>query len=189
MLRGNGGYISVENVAKSANIGKGSVYYYFASQEDIWYALVERAFKRVKNEYFSVVDLNQNIIKKIELLYVCTIKKTFSDGRINIIRTLHMNNNLILHNYIKKAAVFQLAPILEKLLIQGTHENFLKTDYPKEASEIIVSILTFIHDGTVFSDDEEKIKKIEVLVRILEDTLKCPRDSWGFLKNIDYLRD
>ena len=44
------GEISVDAIAKQAGIGKGSIYYYFKSKDEILSAVIERSYRRAIRE-------------------------------------------------------------------------------------------------------------------------------------------
>ncbi|MCM1388203.1 MAG: TetR/AcrR family transcriptional regulator, partial [Bacillus sp. (in: Bacteria)] len=49
--------ISVNEIAQTAGIGKGSIYYYFPSKDAIWEALIERNYKKP-------IETAQNLAKQ-----------------------------------------------------------------------------------------------------------------------------
>lgn len=181
------GEISVAQIAKEAGIGKGSIYYYFDSKEEIMYAVIERAYRKALHEYFSCIDSSLPAIDKIKALFFCTIKKEFNDNQLNLFRTLHLNDDLILHNYIKHVAIAEISPILEKLLIQGIEEGSIHTDTPKESAEMVVAVLTFILDGTVFTEDAVTYNKLKVFAGVLNTCLSTAPGTFDFLFDLKYL--
>lgn len=44
--------ITVDMIAKNAGIGKGSIYYYFESKEDIFDAVIERSYSAAIRDFF-----------------------------------------------------------------------------------------------------------------------------------------
>ena len=49
--------ITVDAIAKKAGIGKGSVYYYFKSKDEIIYAVVERSYRRAIRDFSESIPL------------------------------------------------------------------------------------------------------------------------------------
>ncbi len=45
--------ITVDMIAKNAGIGKGSIYYYFKSKDEIVDAVIERSYSAAIREYFN----------------------------------------------------------------------------------------------------------------------------------------
>lgn len=179
--------ISVSLIAKAAGIGKGSIYYYFKSKEEIMYAVIERGYRKALHEYFSCIDDSLPAIDKIKMLFFCSIKREFNDNQDNLFRKLHVNNDVILHNYIKHIAINEMSPVLEKLL-QGIEEGSIHTDTPKESAEMIVAVLTFILDGTVFPNDTITYNKLKVFANVLNTCISAEKGSFDFLFDIDLLQ-
>lgn len=188
LMTESGRDISVAHIAKEAGIGKGSIYYYFDSKEEIMYAVIERGYRKALHEYFSCINGSASAMEKIKSLFFCTVKKEFQDNQTNLFRTLHLNDNLILHNYIKHVAIAEMSPILEKLLREGIDEGSFHTDTPKESAEMIVAVLTFILDGTVFSDDAVTYNKLKLFANVLNTCLSVEKGSFDFLYDLKYLR-
>lgn len=188
MMKASQNDISVSLIAKEAGIGKGSIYYYFKSKEEIMYAVIERGYRKALHEYFSCIDSQLPAIEKIKMLFFCTIKKEFNDNRENLFRKLHVNEDVILHNYVKHIALAEMSPVLEKLLLQGNEEGSIYTDTPKESAEMIVAVLSFILDGTIFVNDIATYNKLKVFANVLNTCLSAEKGSFDFLFDIDILQ-
>ena len=176
------GDISVDAIAKQAGIGKGSIYYYFKSKEEILYEVVERSYRRAIRAYFDSVDPDISALEKIKRLFRSMIKEDFNDSEKNLIVTLHLQDDMLLHNRMKYAAVQEISPILAELLTQGISEGSIETDMPKESAEIIVAVLTFLLDDTVFPADAVSMqKKLKIFAGVLETCFKTEAGSFDFL--------
>lgn len=174
--------ISVNLIAKTAQIGKGSIYYYFESKEEILYAVIERCYKRAIHEYFERIKYEASAMEKIKLLFRSILEKEFHDNQKNLIYTLHLNDDLLLHNKMKLVAVQEISPILEELLIQGIEEGTVSTETPKESAEMIVSVLTFFLDNTVIPENDQSIlKKLKIFSNVLDTCLYAEKGSFDFL--------
>lgn len=172
--------ISVESIAREANVGKGSIYYYFESKDEILDSLIERSFRRAIREYLNCINYEQTALGRIKQLFRSVLKKDFGDSRRNLIITLHLSDDLMLHNKLKEVAVQELAPVLTVLLEQGLEEGSIKVEYPKESSEIMVAALTVFLDSSRDEKDSLK-KKLKIFAGVLETCLKTPKGSFDFL--------
>lgn len=174
--------ISVDSIARKANIGKGSIYYYFESKDEILDDLIERSYRRAVREYLDNVKYEQTALGRIKQLFRSVIKKDFDDNRRNLIVALHLNDDLVLHNKLKTVAVQELSPILTVLLEQGVQEGSIEMEYPKESAEIIVSVLTVFLDSSFAPQDKNSLKKkLKIFANVLETCLKTPKGSFDFL--------
>lgn len=172
--------ISVDAIAQQAGVGKGSVYYYFESKDEILDNVIERSYRRAIREYLNNIKYEPTALGRIKHLFKSVIKRDFDDSKQNLIMTLHLNDDLILHNKLKTVAVQELSPILTILLEQGIEEGSIKMEYPKESAEIIVSVLTVFLDNTIQENSSVK-KKLKIFANVLETCLKTQKGSFDFL--------
>ena len=62
--------ISVSDIARRAGIGKGSIYYYFSSKNDIIEAAIERSYSRILDEGRELaLAEGMDAFKKLEIIY------------------------------------------------------------------------------------------------------------------------
>ncbi len=174
--------ISVNLIAKTAGIGKGSVYYYFNSKEDILDAVVERCYKKAIHEFFGELNSEEPALKKISLLFWSMLRPEYHDNQKNLILTLHLHEDLRLHNKMKMIAVQEVSPILTALLRQGCAEGTIHTDYPSESAEMIVAVITFFLDNNIFPSDNEAMGcKLKIFAGVLDTCLHAAPGSFDFL--------
>lgn len=174
--------VTVNLIAKNAGIGKGSVYYYFKSKEEIISEVIERCYKKAIREYFSVIHSHATALEKVKSLFQCLIRREFHNRQQNVIVSLHLHESLMLHNKMKLAAIEEVSPILTDILRQGIDEGTMFTDTPEESAEIIVAVITFLVDGSVFPPDERKMaNKLKIIAKVLDICLHTPPGSFDFL--------
>lgn len=179
--------ISVDTIAKKAGIGKGSIYYYFESKDEIIDAVIERSYAMAIQEFFADVYNQSNTLLKIKTLFHSVIKEEFRNSRKNIITAFHMHDNLLLHTKMMITAVKTLSPILTKLLSEGVEDGSIHSESPQESAEMIVAMLTFLLDNSFFPSDEQSLyRKLKLYAHILETCLQTEEGSFDFLfKNED----
>ncbi len=174
--------ITINMIAKNAGIGKGSVYYYFQSKDEILDAVIERCYKRALHEYFSDINVHSTAIEKIRCLFQSIIKKEFHDNQQNLMLTLHLHDDLMLHHKMKLVALEEVSPVLTDLLYQGIEEGTIITDTPEESAEMIVAVITFLFDTSVFPPDDKKYyNKLRIFAKVLETCLQTEPGSFDFL--------
>lgn len=171
--------ISVDSIARAAGVAKGTVYYYFDSKEEILDSLIERSYRRAIREYLNSVTSEQTALGRIKQLFRCATAEDFGNKQ-NLLMTLHLHEDAILHIKLKTVAVQELSPILTVLLEQGIEEGSIKTEYPKESAEIILTTLTVFLDDSR-QDDPSIMRKLKIFANVLETCLKTPRGSFDFL--------
>lgn len=174
--------ITINLIAKEAEIGKGSIYYYFRSKDEIINAVIERCYKKAIHEYFRAVNNYLTAVEKIKCLFQSMIKKEFHDNQQNFIIALHLNEDILLHNKMKQVAIDEVSPILTEILKQGVAEGSMQTDTPEESAEIIVGVLTFLLDDFSSTIDTHRTyNKLKILANVLETCLHTAEGSFNFL--------
>ncbi|MCD7959133.1 MAG: TetR/AcrR family transcriptional regulator [Ruminococcus sp.] len=156
--------ITVSMIAAKAGIGKGSIYYYFESKENIIDAVISHSYKKVLHDFFENLQMESSALEKIKLLFRSIVKE-----------------DMRLHNQMKMVAIQEIAPVLTALLQQGCAEGSIETETPKESAEIIVAVLTIFLDNTVFPEDGNMQKKLKIFANVLDTCLHATPGSFDFL--------
>lgn len=174
--------ITVDMIAKKAGIGKGSIYYYFRSKEEIIDAVIERSYSMAINEYFEKINKQSTTAEKLKTLFRSMLTEEFENSRKNIIIPLHVQDDLLLHHKMMMIAIKTVSPILTEILSKGREDGSIHTDTPKESAEMIVAMLVFLLDRTFFPADRESMfRKLRLYANVLETCLKTERGSFDFL--------
>ena len=177
--------ITINHIAKEAGIGKGSIYYYFDSKEEILDEVILRSYKNALSEFFNNLSEKNTAVEKIKCLFESIIQKQFHDKQENMILALHLHESPSLHNKMKLTAIDVISPVLNGLLRQGIEEGTIHTDMPEESAEMIVAVISFFFDTSVFPKDDKKHRnKLKILSRVLETCLQCESGSFDFLAEI-----
>lgn len=176
--------ITVDMIAKNAGIGKGSIYYYFQSKDEIIDAVIERCYSSAIQEFFSATDNCGSTYEKLKLLFRSMVCKEFQDNRKNVILSLHVQDDMLLHCKMMITAIKTVAPILKQILIEGVQDGSVHTEAPQESAEMIVAMLTFLLNQSFFPSDNQSIyRKLKLYAQILETCLKAEPGSFDFLVN------
>lgn len=174
--------MTVDMIAKNAGIGKGSIYYYFQSKEEIIDAVIERSYSNAIKEYFASTEDCISTYDKIKHLFVSMIRKEFQDNSHNIITSLHIHDDIVLHYKMMMIAIKTVSPILTQIFEEGIKDGSIHTEMPKESSEMIVAMLTFLLNKSFFpSDDESIYRKLKLYANVLETCLETDKGSFNFL--------
>ncbi|MCM1577879.1 MAG: TetR/AcrR family transcriptional regulator [Ruminococcus sp.] len=174
--------ITVDMIAKNAGIGKGSIYYYFQSKDEIIDAVIERSYSLAVREYFDNIDHCSGTLEKIKTLFRSILREEFKDSSKNVIISLNLKDDPLLHYKMMITSIRTISPILTKLLVEGVRDGSVHTDSPEESAEMIVAMLTFLLDSSFFPSDSERIyRKLRLYARVLETCLKAEKGSFDFL--------
>lgn len=174
--------ITVDMIAKNAGIGKGSIYYYFESKDEIIDAVIERSYTSAIQEYFTVTEKCDTTFEKVKMLFSSMVCREFQDSRKNIIQSLHVQDDMVLHCKMMITAIKTVSPILEQLLKEGIQDGSVYTESPHESAEMVVAMLTFLLNQSFFpTDDQSTYRKLKLYAKVLENSLQAEPGSFDFL--------
>lgn len=175
--------VSVSDIAKKAGIGKGSIYYYFRSKEEILEAVIERSYSNAIEKAKELVD-NQKLdaLTKMEIVfYACR------DSSLELLRQeagnfFEVQQSALMHQQYIKIMVRKLKPLLAAIIRQGNEERTMYCKSPEEAAEIVLIILLIKMDKQLSDQNRGQIQKtLDVFTYMLET-------SFGIEKGrLDYL--
>jgi AcrR family transcriptional regulator len=171
---------SVSDIAKCAGIGKGSIYYYFKSKEEILEALIDRTYhKIIENCRVLIESSHLDAISNLKLLiqsYYNSLENSYLD------KYLHLPQNAFMHQKSLAKILLELTPIVDSILRQGIKEGSLECNFPTEYSQIILSVFTFLMDPGIFNwSNKQRINKMKALANIMELGLNLEPNSMNFL--------
>ena len=176
--------ISVNEIAQTAGIGKGSIYYYFPSKDAILEALIER-------NYETPVKTAQNLAKQKNVSPFTRMAMIFQACRNSSAEFLRRNadtmqnpaqDKLILHQKYLNHLVTELKPALTSIIEQGIETGEIHFDYPAALAEIALIVLAVKSDTTLIpSSDKEIEETILGLSSLLEKGTGNPAGSLNFL--------
>ena len=180
--------ITVDAIAKKAGIGKGSVYYYFKSKDEIIYAVVERSYRRAIRDFFENIHNRPetSALEKMKLLFYSIIKQDYSDNEKNMLHKLNLHEDPDIHHKINVAAIQEIAPVVEQLMYEGIAEGTIHSQTPKESAEVIVAVLTYFLDRTMYSEDPQiMLNRMKLISEVMETCLKAEKGSFDYLYKLN----
>lgn len=174
--------ITVDMIAKNAGIGKGSIYYYFKSKDEIIDAVIARSYTAAIGDFITGIINRRSTLEKLQLLFQSIIKSELRNKSTNVIRELHLQNDIITNYKLMTASLKVISPILTQLLIEGNSNGELHANYPEESAQMIVAMLTFLVDNTFFPEnDESRLRKLKLYAQVLDTCLQTKPGSFDFL--------
>lgn len=174
--------VTVDMIAKNAGIGKGSIYYYFRSKDEITDAVIERCYSVAIKDYFENIKKCSSAMEKLKMLFRSILREEFRDSGKNVLLSLHVQDDPALHSKMIMTAIKTVTPILTELLEEGAAEGSVQTDAPRESAEMIVAMLTFLLDNSFFPSDSTGMRrKLKLYAQVLETCLRAEPGSFDFL--------
>lgn len=175
--------ISVSDVAREANIGKGSVYYYFKSKEDILNAVIERSYSDVIEKGKQLAKAPElGALTKMEIIFRTCIESSVELSRQEANNYFELQQTALLHQQYIKMMVQQLRPILSDVIRQGNEQGALSCQSPDEIAEIVLIILTIKLDTQISGTDKDALRRtLRAFASMLEDSFSIEHNKLNFL--------
>lgn len=180
--KGSVANITVDMIAKQAGIGKGSIYYYFGSKDEIIDAVIDQCYTVAIGDFIEEIKTRSNSLEKLKLLFQSILSSELRDKSRNVIRKLHLQNDIVTNYKLMMASIKVISPIVTDLLVEGTEKGELHAEFPEESSRMIVAMLTLLLDNYFFPDSaENRLRSLKLYSQILETCLKTKPGSFDFL--------
>ncbi len=177
--------ISVSDIARKAQMGKGSIYYYFPSKEAILDALVER-------NYEAPLSTAKNLAARTEISPFTRMAMILQACRNSSAAFLRHNSDeatvttaqdsAFLHQKYMNHLISELKPDLTEIIRQGIDAGEIHFEYPAALAEIVLIVLAVKLNHTFLSataeDSEETIRG---LIALLERGTGVPTGVLNYL--------
>ncbi|HJB96392.1 MAG TPA: TetR/AcrR family transcriptional regulator [Candidatus Mediterraneibacter intestinigallinarum] len=175
--------ISVSEIAQTAGIGKGSIYYYFPSKDAILEALVERNYEKpltTAKTLSSQTDIPP-FTRMAMIFQACRNASTeyLKSGEQNGVGA---PEKALLHQKYMSHLISEFKPVLAEIIQQGIDAGEIHFDKPEVLAEIVLIVLTVKMDNTIVPSSREEIEEtIAGLVSLVEKGTDNPPGSLNFL--------
>lgn len=175
--------ISVSEIAQTAGIGKGSIYYYFPSKDSIVDALVER-------NYEKPLETAKNLAKQTSISPFTRMAMIFQACRNSSTefraqdetKTSDAKEDAFIRQKYMKHLISETKPVLTEIIRQGIEQGEIHFDYPAALAEIVLIVLTVKLDNSLVPSDPGEIEEtILGLISLLEKGTENPAGSLNFL--------
>ncbi len=176
--------ISVSEIAQKAGIGKGSIYYYFNSKNDIIEAVIERSYSRVLDKGQALAaSQDMGAFEKMEIIYQACLDSSLELKRQEALNTFNeQQQSALIHQKFSGIIIARLEPILADIICQGIQEGKMRCDYPAETARIILTILTVTLDNNLAPISQEQITQVLAgFTWMLEKSQDIPENTLHFL--------
>lgn len=177
--------ISVSEIAQTAGIGKGSIYYYFPSKDAILEALVERNYEKPLTTAKNLASQTgiPPFTRMAMIFQAC--RSTSSDYlKPQAESNIGAAEEALLHQKFMNHLIAEFKPILAEIIQQGIDAGDIRFDKPEALAEIVLIVLAVKMDNTIIPSSREEIEEtIAGLVSLLEKGTDNPSGSLNFLLN------
>ncbi|MCM1496222.1 MAG: TetR/AcrR family transcriptional regulator [Bacteroides sp.] len=176
--------ISVSEIAQTAGIGKGSIYYYFSSKEEILEALIKRNYEKPLETAKKLADQTQvSPFTRMAMIFQACRNSSSEFLRPDTgMPSVNAQEQALLHQKYLNYLVTELKPVLTQIIEQGIHTGDLHFDHPAALAEIVLIVLAVKFDNSFIPSTPEEIEEtILGLISLLEKGTENPSGSLNFL--------
>lgn len=177
--------ISVSEIAQTAGIGKGSIYYYFPSKDAILEALVER-------DYEKPLETAKNLAHQTDVSPFTRMAMIFQACRNSSLEfrirrdtasPMGAPEQSFIHQKYLTHLISELKPALTDIIKQGIDNGEIHFERPAALAEIVLIVLAVKLDNSLVPSSQEEIEEtILGLISLLEKGTENPTGSLNFLR-------
>ena len=185
MNENSGSSISVSDIARKAGIGKGSIYYYFPSKNDIMEALIERTyFMAIEKSKELACSTETSAFTKMEIIFRACIEASSELRRQEESSSfMEIQQSALTHQKFMSFLIKSLKPILSDIIRQGIREGAIQCGYPDEIAEIVLIILTVKLDNHIVPSSPDEIRKLLTAFSWMQaQSMKIDMEQLAFLQ-------
>lgn len=167
-------------------MGKGSIYYYVKTKNEILDGIAQMTVERIVEEYHGRLQKREvDVFRKMNLLFHVTEVWRFQDGTSNDMHILFAQPDMYMHQRMNAAFMKYFVPLLEDIIVEGVQADIIQSDNPEKAAELIIMTMLMVFDGQLLPDNERKnvMERMDYLAGIIEKSLNAPRHSLHFTEH------
>ena len=133
--------ITISQIAKTAGVGKGTIYEYFENKEDIVFEIITAFISEYEKNLHAVLEINESTKEKIYHFLSLFYQDEYSNEKMTIYREFlgiamtHETQEMIDFN---KQCREKFLAIVEKILEEGIHKNEISAGSLGLASSILL---------------------------------------------------
>ncbi len=178
--------ISVSEIAQAAEMGKGSIYYYFPSKDSIFEALIERSYEEpLKTAKELATQFSISPFTRMAMIFQACRNSSSEFLKSETTTAADAPEKAFLHQRYVSHIVSELKPVLAEIIRQGIRQGEIRFDHPEALAEIVLIVLTIKLDNSIVETSKEEVRDtIAGLISLLEKGTENPPGSLNFLMAI-----
>ena len=173
--------MSIQDILDALGISKGAFYHYFDSKQALLEALIERMMGEVIQALHPIVcDPKLPALVKLQRYFDTAAgwKSARKPMMLELMRIWYDDHNALVRQKAFSAAVKRVAPLLGEIIRQGVQEGALKTPYPEQAGEILLTTFQSLGDAFLAplllseTPDPDSLDRAEQAIAAYTDALE-----------------
>ncbi len=175
--------ITVSEIAQTAGMGKGSIYYYFSSKEAILEALIERTYEKPLEVATTLADQKDiSPFTRMAMIFQACRNSSSEFLKQKDSSSAGAQEGAYIHQRFLNHLISGLKPTLAQIIRQAIAQGQITFAYPAALAEIVLIVLTVKLDNTIVPSVQSDIEEtIRGLVALLEKGTENPVGSLNFL--------
>lgn len=167
---------STGDILEAVGIARGTLYYHFASKEDILDAVIERMTCQLLADAKKITE--EESLPVLERLTKAMLSLNVQSplGQ-EVMSQVHKPQNALLHQKMQARLLAGVVPIFTKLEEEGIRQGLFQTDYPAQAAEMLMLYSNEAFDALVPQSEEEKQMRILGFIYHAERVLGAKQGS------------
>ena len=176
--------ISVSEIAQTAGMGKGSIYYYFPSKDAMLEALIERNYEKpleTAKTLAGQTDISP-FTRMAMIFQACRSSSSEFLRQEEPVSLTGTQERAYIHQKYMTHLISELKPELTEIIRQGIEKGDIHFGHPAALAEIVLIVLTVKLDITLIPSTREEIEEtMRGLISLLEKGTENPAGSLNFL--------
>ena len=161
---------STNDILDRVGIARGTLYYHFRSKEEILDAMIARMADRLIAEAAKVAgDRSMPLLERLpKTVLALNVDSSLGD---EVMQQVHRPQNALLHQKLEDRLLRGVIPLITLLVEDGIGQGIFRTDYPREAAEMIMIYAYTAFDGLAEQTTEQRQQRIEGFICNVERIL------------------
>ncbi len=141
--------MSIQDILDALKISKGAFYHYFDSKQDLLEALIDRMGEEAQAQILPLMDdPSLTALEKLRGYFSSALqwKAAQKDYMLALLRVWYSDENAIIRQKVLGKMLKWVAPSFSRVVQQGIEEGVFSTDFPDQATDIIIHMITALGD-------------------------------------------
>lgn len=167
---------STNDILDEVGIARGTLYYHFKSKEDILDAMIGRMTGRLIKKAAEITEQKELPVMQRLTMTMLSLNVD-NDLGLEIMKQVHKPQNALMHQKMQQQLIASVNPLITGLVREGIAQGICHTDFPSEATEMILLYSNIAFDELANLSEAELLKKIDGFIYNVERLLGMDRGS------------
>ena len=171
--------MTIQDMLDELQISKGAFYHYFDSKQALLSALIERMGDQIEQLVLPIVhDPALPALDKLQRVFAILNRWKIARKEffLALLRVWYADDNAIVRQKLRVAAVKWVAPWFSTIIRQGIQEGVFTTSYPDQVGEVVLSLVQDLGEtlGELllsFKPERDDMLRVESTVAAYTDAL------------------